>query len=279
GEKGDIRDLTKSARIKKLCTDFVVRRNELSQFHKLVLSQLEIITHNQWIEEEYGKERAVRDIIDVLLQEIKLNALRKVSHSSENSLVEIIAKNCKVQQQKGSRGNKLDLMIRMFVHKKWEEIVYLKSGKWNCNDEKIHDDHNKLVQFCLDGTEELFKICKKESLNKNYIGFGINIAGKYIEIHGLIHENGIKYYLPILQTKIPFEDESVDEVEEFVHALLILREIVEDRKAELERVISRNSKLIFGKNPVISQFDRRRQEIKQSCSPLPSHEETISSLS
>ncbi|CAG8825906.1 3153_t:CDS:2, partial [Racocetra persica] len=93
-----------------------------------------------------------------------------------------------------SRGNKPDLMIRMFVHKKWEEIEYLESGKWNCNDEKIRDDHNKLVQFCLDGTEELFKICKKGSLNKNYIGFGVNIA-----------------------------DESVDEVEEFVHALLILR--------------------------------------------------------
>ncbi|CAG8647918.1 10415_t:CDS:2 [Gigaspora rosea] len=196
GEKGDIKDLTKSAGIKKICTDFVVRRNELSQFRKLVLSQSEIITHNQWIEEEYGKERAVRDIIDVLLQEIKLNALRKVTRAECQN---IASKNRKVQQQKGSRGNKPDLMIRMFVHKKWEEIVYLESGKWNCNDEKIR------------------------SLNKNYIGFGVNIAGKYIEIHGLIRENGIKYYLPISRAKIPFEDESVDEVEEFVHALLILR--------------------------------------------------------
>ncbi|CAG8573740.1 6307_t:CDS:2 [Dentiscutata heterogama] len=125
GEKADIRELTKSAGIKKLCADFVVGRNEL----------------------KYEKERIVRGIIDVLLQEIKLNALRKVSHGSENSLVEIIvrlidtamyrlpvgyeievtraerqsiaSKNWKVQQQKGSRGNKPDLMIRMLFHRKW----------------------------------------------------------------------------------------------------------------------------------------------------------------
>ncbi|CAG8791264.1 32927_t:CDS:2, partial [Racocetra persica] len=66
GEKTDIRDLIKSDRIKKLCTDFV-------------------------IEEEYDKEYVIREIINVFLQEIKLNVLHKVSHSSKNSLVEIIA--------------------------------------------------------------------------------------------------------------------------------------------------------------------------------------------
>ncbi len=82
----------------------------------------------------------------MLLQEIKLNAFRKVSNSSENFLVEIIArlmdttmyrlpveyeievtraerqsmasKNRKVQQQKGSRGDKPDLMIRVFFRNK-----------------------------------------------------------------------------------------------------------------------------------------------------------------
>ncbi|CAG8816879.1 744_t:CDS:1, partial [Dentiscutata erythropus] len=30
---------------------------------------------------------------------------------------------------------------------------------------------------------------------------------------------------------------------------------------------------------LVSQFDQRRQEIRRSCSPPPSYEETISSLS
>ncbi|CAG8824819.1 3912_t:CDS:1, partial [Gigaspora rosea] len=42
--------------------------------------------------EEYEKDRVVRRIIDVCLQEIKLNVLHKVSHGSENSLVEIITR-------------------------------------------------------------------------------------------------------------------------------------------------------------------------------------------
>ncbi|CAG8776364.1 19374_t:CDS:2, partial [Gigaspora rosea] len=37
GEKADIRELTKSAGFKKLCADFVVRRNELSRFIRICI--------------------------------------------------------------------------------------------------------------------------------------------------------------------------------------------------------------------------------------------------
>ena len=63
----------------------------------------------------------------------------------------------------------------------------------------------------------------KETFYRNYIGFRINIAGKYLEIHGLIMEKEIKYYLPVVKAKIPLGKESVEEIEEFVHALLVLR--------------------------------------------------------
>ena len=56
-----------------------------------MLSSSEMVSHDQWVEEEHEKECVVRGIIDVLLQEIKLNAFYKVSNSSENSFVEIIA--------------------------------------------------------------------------------------------------------------------------------------------------------------------------------------------
>ncbi|CAB4396389.1 unnamed protein product [Rhizophagus irregularis] len=253
GDKAGIRELSKSSEIKSVFADFIFEREEIYRLRKFVLSPSEMVSHGQWVEEEHEKERVARGITNVLLQEIKLNAFRKVSNGSENCLVEIIArlmdtamyrlpveydieitraerqsmasKNRKVQQQKGSRGDKPDLMIRVFFRNKWEEIIYVESGKWNCDDEKIRSDHNKLVQLCMDGSNELFKICEKEPLNRNYIGFGVNIAGECIEIYGLVREKGVKYYFPVSRAKIPFRKESAEEVEGFIHALLTLRAI------------------------------------------------------
>src|SRR6185312_17334215 len=89
-------------------------------------------------------------------------------------------------------------------------IVYVESGKWNCSDKRICEDHKKLVQLCIDGEEELFKMCDREALNRKYIGFGINIAGENI-------------YLLVSRVKIPFEEESAEEGEKFIHALLTLQ--------------------------------------------------------
>ena len=44
-----------------------------------------------------------------------------------------------------------------------------------------------------------------------------------ISIFGLIHEKEVNHYLPVARAKIPLSVETVDEVEEFIHALLILR--------------------------------------------------------
>ncbi|CAG8668468.1 2731_t:CDS:2, partial [Paraglomus occultum] len=82
-------------------------------------------------------------------------------------------------------------------------IVFFESGKWDANEDKICYDHNKLVQLCLDGSKELVRRCSKETFYKSYIGFGVNIA--------------------VVKAKIPLGEESVEEVEEFVHALLTLR--------------------------------------------------------
>ncbi len=166
-----------------------------------MLPSRDIVTHNQWIEDNHIMERIAGGIIDILLQEIKLNALQRVSGGSENTLVEIIArlidmamyhlpvdyeveitraerqskasKSRKVQQKTGSRGDKPDLMFRAYLRQKWEEIIFFESGKWNTDEDKICHDHNKLVQFCLDGTKELVKKCMKETFYRNYIGFGV----------------------------------------------------------------------------------------------------------
>jgi len=64
--------------------------------------------------------------------------------------------------------------------------------------------------------------CSKETFYQSYIGFGVNIAGKYIEIHGLIKKKEVKYHFLVIKVKILLDKESVEEVEEFVHTLLTL---------------------------------------------------------
>ncbi|CAJ0831785.1 5652_t:CDS:2 [Entrophospora sp. SA101] len=220
-EKACIRTLNKNTLIKNICADFVEKRDELHRLYKFVLSTKEAVTHSRWIEQEQDRERIARVITDVLLQEIRFNALRKISRGAERQSK--ASKNRKVKQSIGSRGDKPDLMIRSYHRQKWEEIVYFESGKWKSNDNKILDDHNKLAQFCLDGYDEIEKKCITEVLYKNYMGFGVNVAGEYLVIHGLAREGGVKYYLPVSKAKIPLNMESVEEVEEFIHALLTLR--------------------------------------------------------
>ncbi|RIB05002.1 hypothetical protein C2G38_634287 [Gigaspora rosea] len=172
---------------------------------------METATHIQWVEEVHERERIVKIVTDVLLQKIRFNTLCKISRGSENSFIEIIShlidatmyhlpveceidvtraeqqsitsQNRKAQNNEGSRGDKPDLMIQSYHRQRWEELVYFESGKWNASDKKIHDDHNKLVQLCLDGYEEISKKCKKDILYENYMGLGVNIAGKCLVIH------------------------------------------------------------------------------------------------
>ncbi|CAJ0893211.1 5819_t:CDS:2 [Entrophospora sp. SA101] len=192
------------------------------------------------------------NITDILLQEIKRNVLRRVSGGSENVLVDAItrlmeaslyqvpiefdievtrnerqsmaSKKRKTKQVIGSRGNKPDLMVRVFFKRRWNELAYLESGKWRSTEIKSHNDHNKLAHFCIDGYVDMSKKINKNELNKFCITFGINITDEhFIVINGFLRENGIKFYLPIAKAKIPFHNASLEEVEDFVHALLVLR--------------------------------------------------------
>ena len=63
---------------------------------------------------------------------------------------------------------------------------------------------------------------QKRGSSEKYISFGVNIAGDEIIIHGLIHNKGVKYYIPITKAKILLRTESVKEVEDFVHVLMTI---------------------------------------------------------
>ncbi|RIB20873.1 hypothetical protein C2G38_2302294 [Gigaspora rosea] len=173
--------------------------------------------HDRWVEQESAREVVMKDITNVLLQKIKSNVLSKVTYGLENTLVEAVAhlieaslhrlpieykvevtrnerqsvasKNYKILKNIGSRGDKPDLMIQAFVKNKQKEIVYIESGKLNCNETKRRDNHNKLVKLCLCGYEEIGKKAIKEQLHRRYIAFGINIAGDRLILHGLLNEN------------------------------------------------------------------------------------------
>ncbi|CAG8755579.1 15406_t:CDS:2, partial [Racocetra persica] len=251
GQKAGIIRLNKDALIKNVCANFVIKREEAQRLYKFVLAPTELVMHDQWVEQNHDRERVAKGITDVLLQEIKTDILRRVDKGLENTLVGSIArlidatmyrlpigceievtrgerqsiasKNRKVKQSDGARGDKPDLMIRAFLRQKWNEVVYFESGRWSSTDKKKQDDHNKLAQLCLDGYKEIKKKCVKQLLHERYIAFGVNIAGEYIVIHGLVWEKDVRYYLPIARAKIPFNNESTEEVEEFIHSLMVLR--------------------------------------------------------
>ena len=63
----------------------------------------------------------------------------------------VASKDRKSQQSSGSKGNRPDLMIRAYLQNKWDEVAYIESSKWQTSDQKIFDDHNKLVRLTLDG--------------------------------------------------------------------------------------------------------------------------------
>ncbi|CAJ0642883.1 4554_t:CDS:2 [Entrophospora sp. SA101] len=162
----------------------------------------QVLSHGRWVERGVDRVQVAVNITDILLQEIKRNVLRRVSGGSENVLVDAItrlmeaslyqvpiefdievtrnecqsmaSKKRKTKQVIGSRGNKPDLMVRVFFKRRWNELAYLEN------------EH-------------------------------------FIVINGFLRENGIKFYLPIAKAKIPFHNASLEEVEDFVHALLVLR--------------------------------------------------------
>ncbi len=63
----------------------------------------------------------------------------------------------------------------------------------------------------------------KDVLHDNFIGFSISIAGEYFVFHELICKNEVNFYLPVSRAKIPFSEEMIDEVEDFIYTLLIFQ--------------------------------------------------------
>ncbi|KAG9295322.1 hypothetical protein G9A89_021253 [Geosiphon pyriformis] len=107
---------------------------------------------------------------------------------------------------------------------------------WKCKDiQSEESDSNCLLEVFKELTAENLNSDRKQyftslqdidkdKLYKFCIVFGINITDDHcVDVYGLLREKGIKFYLPIIKAKIPLHNETVDKVEEFVHALLILR--------------------------------------------------------
>lgn len=267
GDKSGIRNLPKSALIKRACVDYILKKDVIQNQYKFVISPSETLSHNRWVEREIDRMQVATNLTDTLLHEIKRNALFKVSQGSENAFVDIMyrlietslnempidlkiditrndrqsvsSKNRKARQVISPRGNKPDLMIRVFFKRKWNELAYFESGKWKTTDVKTNHDH-KLARLCVDGYNDITKKNKKDELRKFCIIFGINVTEEhFMVIHGLFREKGIKLYLPIIKAKIPLNNEQVDDVENFIHALMILRNGLLVNIHEINRILQK----------------------------------------
>ncbi|RHZ87415.1 hypothetical protein Glove_35g25 [Diversispora epigaea] len=206
---------------KGACADFITKRDEIRNQYKFIISPSEVLSHGRWVERGVDRMQVAVNVTDILLQEIKRNVLRQVSGGSENALVDAItrlmeaslyqmpiefnievtrnerqsmaSKKRKTKQVIGSRGNKPDLMVRVFFKRSWNELAYLESGKWRSTEIKSHNDHNKLARFCVDGYVDMSKKINKNELNKFCITFGINITDEhFIVINGLLRENVLR---------------------------------------------------------------------------------------
>ncbi|CAJ0846405.1 1161_t:CDS:2, partial [Entrophospora sp. SA101] len=286
GDKANIRNIVKEAPIKNLCAEFVRKKDEIQTKIKFIITPSQVVYHDHWVEPISVREGVAQGIIDFILQEIRTDIICRISGHSEGTYMEMIgrlidvtmcdlplefkiditrseqqsvaSKNRKIHQGTGSRGNKPDIMIRAFFQWKWNEITYAEGGKWDSDEKKRLDDHNSLVRFCSDGYDELSRKFKKEKLRSFLLVFRINVAGNTLIINGLTSEKGARFNFPISETMIPLFNESVQEVEDFVHALLTLR------------------------NGVIVNLQNLRNSSKKKCKAVdpndsPLHEVTIRS--
>ncbi|CAG8687522.1 21945_t:CDS:10, partial [Gigaspora rosea] len=121
---------------------------------------------------------------------------------------------------------------------------------------------------------ELLDMIHWDILYENYMGLGVNIAGECLVIHGLIREKGIKYYLPIAKAKVPFNMESINEIEEFVHALLTLWNIVlltvfrQDPERELNAKLLTEIAKLRKENDKIPELEKKFAEVETENAKL-----------
>ncbi|CAJ0634921.1 4577_t:CDS:2 [Entrophospora sp. SA101] len=202
------------APIKNLCSEFEREKNEIQTKIKFIIAPSQVVYHDRWVEAISVIEGVARGIIVFILEEIRMDIICRISGHSEGTYMEMIgrliditmceseqqsvaSKNRKIHQGTGSRGNNPDIMIRAFFQRKWNKIAYVEGGRWDSDEKKRLDDHNSLVRFCSDGNTLI--------------------------INGLTREKGARFNFPVSETTIPLLNESVQEVEDFVHALLTLR--------------------------------------------------------
>ncbi|CAJ0760791.1 5306_t:CDS:2 [Entrophospora sp. SA101] len=234
------------APIKNLCSEFEREKNEIQTKIKFIIAPSQVVYHDRWVEAISVIEGVARGIIVFILEEIRMDIICRISGHSEGTYMEMIgrliditiseqqsvaSKNRKIHQGTGSRGNNPDIMIRAFFQRKWNKIAYVEGGRWDSDEKKRLDDHNSLVRFCSDGNTLI--------------------------INGLTREKGARFNFPVSETTIPLLNESVQEVEDFVHALLTLRRKEKSETDESSFSVNGNTPLDYG-NASSSTKERNR---------------------
>ncbi len=83
--------MSKDLSIKNICNEFINKRDEIQSPVKFMLIYYKKVIHNKWVELNYEQEHIARNMINILLQEIMSNALRKILKSSKGFLVKVVS--------------------------------------------------------------------------------------------------------------------------------------------------------------------------------------------
>ncbi len=91
GERAEIWKLSKDLSIKNVCNEFINKKDEIWSPIKFMLTHYEKVTYNKWIESNHEWKHIVRNMTNILLQEMISNALRKILNSFEGFFIEVVS--------------------------------------------------------------------------------------------------------------------------------------------------------------------------------------------
>ncbi|CAG8597122.1 1128_t:CDS:1, partial [Diversispora eburnea] len=129
------------------------------------------------------------------------------------------------RKEDGKRGKCPDIMFIEKYARKLYELMFVKSSRLICLEQKKKDDKIKLWREINDGMYYLHRNCRPD--RNEFEILGIQVVGEMMHLNILIKDTDDIYQLyHRYSTRIPIQFTNSDNVIQFVNMLLVLRNIL-----------------------------------------------------